>query len=112
MNVYLLLLNLINIQNIKYETLAQLSSDASITVDIFNCSSYVLIQNSDFMEFRVIFSPLQEQPLYDVIQEGINRHFQGVCFRERNAGFDIDAHMKSPGFDNQIGIHPVTGTKI
>lgn len=36
-------------------------------------------------------------------------HFQGLCFRERNAGIAIDAHMKSPGFDNQIGVHPQTG---
>lgn len=36
-------------------------------------------------------------------------HFQGLCFRERNAGISIDAHMKSPGFDNQIGVHPQTG---
>lgn len=36
-------------------------------------------------------------------------HFQGLCFRERNAGLTIDAHMKSPGFDNQIGVQPLTG---
>lgn len=36
-------------------------------------------------------------------------HFQGLCFRERNAGFSIDAHMKSQGFDNQIGVQPSTG---
>lgn len=36
-------------------------------------------------------------------------HFQGLCFRERNAGTSIDAHMKSPGFDNQIGVQPLTG---
>ncbi|XP_050533845.1 glycogen debranching enzyme isoform X3 [Daktulosphaira vitifoliae] len=50
-----------------------------------------------------------EQPLYDVIQEVMSIHFQGLCFRERNAGITIDAHMKSQGFDNQIGVHPLTG---
>ncbi|XP_065200578.1 glycogen debranching enzyme isoform X2 [Planococcus citri] len=56
-------------------------------------------------------SPLvsQDQTLSDVIQEAMNKHFQGLCFRERNAGPAIDAHMKSTGFDNQIGVHPVTG---
>ncbi|XP_025406439.1 glycogen debranching enzyme isoform X4 [Sipha flava] len=50
-----------------------------------------------------------EQPLYEVIQEVMSIHFQGLCFRERNAGIAIDAHMKSPGFDNQIGVQPLTG---
>ncbi|XP_050428887.1 glycogen debranching enzyme isoform X2 [Adelges cooleyi] len=50
-----------------------------------------------------------DQPLYEVIQEVMSVHFQGLCFRERNAGIAIDAHMKSPGFDNQIGVQPLTG---
>uniref|UniRef100_A0A8D8RVX4 Glycogen debranching enzyme n=1 Tax=Cacopsylla melanoneura TaxID=428564 RepID=A0A8D8RVX4_9HEMI len=50
-----------------------------------------------------------DQPLYEVVQEAVERHFQGVVFRERNAGTAIDAHMVSQGFDNQIGVHPVTG---
>lgn len=36
-------------------------------------------------------------------------HFQGLVFRERNAGQEIDAHMVDKGFNNQIGIHPTTG---
>jgi len=51
----------------------------------------------------------QEQPLHEVIQEVMVKHFQGLCFRERNAGTSIDAHMKSAGFDNQIGVQPLTG---
>ncbi|PSN51057.1 hypothetical protein C0J52_01523 [Blattella germanica] len=50
-----------------------------------------------------------DQPLYDVIQEALNVHFQGLCFRERNAGRSIDAHMTDKGFNNQIGVHPETG---
>lgn len=52
---------------------------------------------------------LIDQPLYDVIQEGLNVHFQGLVFRERNAGRQIDEHMTDRGFNNQIGVHPETG---
>ncbi|RZF42594.1 hypothetical protein LSTR_LSTR001389 [Laodelphax striatellus] len=50
-----------------------------------------------------------DQDLIEVMQEALTVHFQGLCFRERNAGTKIDAHMQSRGFDNQIGIHPKTG---
>lgn len=50
-----------------------------------------------------------EQILQEVIQEALNVHFQGLIFRERNAGRAIDAHMSDKGFNNQIGIHPETG---
>ena len=43
------------------------------------------------------------------MQEALNVHFQGLCFRERNAGTAIDQHMTSYGFDNQIGVNPITG---
>lgn len=43
------------------------------------------------------------------MQEALNVHFQGLIFRERNAGRAIDAHMSDRGFNNQIGIHPETG---
>lgn len=52
-----------------------------------------------------------EQPLHEVIQEGLTVHFQGLAFRERNAGRQIDAHMTDRGFNNQIGIHPETGNE-
>lgn len=59
-------------------------------------------------------SPAQEpgavdQPLYDVMQEALRVHFQGLVFRERNAGRQIDEQMTDQGFNNQIGIHPETG---
>nr|CAD7601350.1 unnamed protein product [Timema genevievae] len=57
---------------------------------------------------RVAYFP-QDQPLADVIQEALSVHFQGLCFRERNAGREIDAHMTDRGFNNQIGVHPDTG---
>lgn len=47
--------------------------------------------------------------MYDVIQEALTIHFQGLCFRERNAGKQIDEHMSDRGFNNQIGVHPDTG---
>lgn len=50
-----------------------------------------------------------EQVLQDVVQEALNVHFQGLIFRERNAGRAIDAHMSDKGFNNQIGVHPETG---
>jgi glycogen debranching enzyme len=56
---------------------------------------------------RFIF--LQVQFLYEIIKEALTVHFQGLCFTERNAGTEIDAHMKDKGFHNQIGIDPETG---
>lgn len=50
-----------------------------------------------------------DQPLHDVIQEALDVHFQGLVFRERNAGRAIDAHMSDKGFNMQIGIDPETG---
>ncbi|XP_045473681.1 glycogen debranching enzyme [Harmonia axyridis] len=50
-----------------------------------------------------------DQSLQDVMQEALTRHFQGVTFRERNAGREIDEQMTDKGFNNQIGVHPDTG---
>ncbi|KAM3961901.1 glycogen debranching enzyme [Aphomia sociella] len=49
------------------------------------------------------------QPLHDVVQEALDVHFQGLVFRERNAGRTIDAHMSDKGFNVQIGVDPETG---
>lgn len=50
-----------------------------------------------------------DQPLQDVIQEGLQKHFNGLKFRERNAGKRIDEHMKDEGFNNEIGVDLSTG---
>ncbi|XP_046960879.1 glycogen debranching enzyme [Vanessa cardui] len=50
-----------------------------------------------------------DQPLHDVMQEALDVHFQGLVFRERNAGRQIDAHMSDKGFNLQIGVDPETG---
>lgn len=47
--------------------------------------------------------------MHDVIHEALRVHFQGLVFRERNAGKAIDEHMLDRGFNNQIGVHPDTG---
>lgn len=44
-----------------------------------------------------------DQALHDVMQEALTMHFQGLIFREKNAGRGIDAHMSDRGFNNQIG---------
>lgn len=43
------------------------------------------------------------------MQEALTVHFQGLIYRERNAGHEIDEHMTEKGFNNQIGINPDTG---
>ncbi|XP_068096067.1 glycogen debranching enzyme isoform X1 [Hyperolius riggenbachi] len=50
-----------------------------------------------------------DQPLYDVIQEALQRHVQGIHFRERNAGPQIDRNMRDEGFNISAGVDPVTG---
>lgn len=44
------------------------------------------------------------QPLYETMQEALNRHFVGIDFIERNAGKQIDEHMKQEGFNIKAGI--------
>lgn len=43
------------------------------------------------------------------MQEALDTHFQGLVYRERNAGKEIDEHMTDQGFNVQIGIDPHTG---
>ncbi|CAF0868627.1 unnamed protein product [Brachionus calyciflorus] len=49
------------------------------------------------------------QNLYDVIQEAMSVHLNGLKFRERNAGKQIDDRMKWEGFNNEIGVDLETG---
>lgn len=50
-----------------------------------------------------------EQPLYEVIQEALQRHLEGISFRERNAGSKIDMNMRDEGFNVAAKVDPATG---
>ena len=53
-----------------------------------------------------------DQPLEAVMQESLEKHFQGLRFRERNAGHQIDEHMTDGGFNNQVGWKSGSRTKV
>ncbi|KAB5550573.1 hypothetical protein PHYPO_G00055230 [Pangasianodon hypophthalmus] len=50
-----------------------------------------------------------DQPLCDVIHEALQRHMQGIEFRERNAGPQIDRNMRDEGFNIVAKVNPDTG---
>lgn len=47
--------------------------------------------------------------MHAVMHEALQRHFAGVKFRERNAGRQIDEHMRDEGFNVEIGVRKETG---
>lgn len=50
-----------------------------------------------------------DQPLHQVMQEVLLRHFRGIDFMERNWGHKIDAHMTEAGFRVTVGVDRQTG---
>uniref|UniRef100_A0A673IJQ7 Glycogen debranching enzyme n=2 Tax=Sinocyclocheilus rhinocerous TaxID=307959 RepID=A0A673IJQ7_9TELE len=50
-----------------------------------------------------------DQLLYEVIHEAMERHMQGIEFRERNAGPQIDCNMRDEGFNIVAKVNPDTG---
>ncbi|XP_076807276.1 glycogen debranching enzyme-like [Clavelina lepadiformis] len=82
--------------------------------DLCECDSYQLLQLPVARFFPTDDSQpqpvgTQTQRLYDVIQEVLQRHVDGISFRERNAGTGIDANMSDEGFDVKVGIDLKTG---
>ncbi|RWS27560.1 glycogen debranching enzyme-like isoform X2 [Leptotrombidium deliense] len=50
-----------------------------------------------------------DQPLYEVMQESLQRQFEGIDFVERNAGRAIDEQMTEKGFHVKVGVNRETG---
>ncbi|OQV14546.1 Glycogen debranching enzyme [Hypsibius exemplaris] len=50
-----------------------------------------------------------DEPLHATIQEALLKHCQGLNFRERNAGWNLDREMNWEGFNNSIGVDLATG---
>ena len=48
-------------------------------------------------------------PLQDILHKILERHFQGIQFRERNAGVNLDRDMSWEGFSVTAGVDMETG---
>ena len=47
--------------------------------------------------------------MQDIIHEILSRHFEGIKFRERNAGEGLDRDMSYEGFEQSVGVDVETG---
>ncbi|TEA24430.1 hypothetical protein DBR06_SOUSAS11610017 [Sousa chinensis] len=75
-------------------------------LDILRCPVSRMYPTDDSAPLDIVLLPLLiciyvivylDQPLFEVIQETMQRHMQGIQFRERNAGPQIDRNMKDEG---------------
>ena len=48
--------------------------------------------------------------LAEVVQDILQRHAQGIAFRERGAGPNLDRDMTPPGFNVEVGVDEGTGS--
>ena len=60
------------------------------------CHYDIHVIMTDFHILCFIY-PLQDQPLFEVMQEALQRHAEGLKYRERNAGTQIDEQMLDEG---------------
>lgn len=44
----------------------------------------------------------EESTIEDIIQEAMQRHAEGICYREANAGTKLDSQMKDEGFTVEV----------
>ncbi|XDV47734.1 hypothetical protein PO909_017297 [Leuciscus waleckii] len=76
--------------------------------DIITCPVSRMYPTDD-SEAQPLGTVDHDQPLYVVIQEAMQRHIQGIVFRERNAGPQIDRNMRDEGFNVEAKVNPETG---
>ncbi|TRY95818.1 hypothetical protein DNTS_022038 [Danionella cerebrum] len=77
-------------------------------IDILMCP-VSRVYPTDDSEPQTQETVLNDQPLFVVIQEAMQRHLQGIEFRERNAGPQIDCNMRDEGFNVEAKVNPDTG---
>ncbi|XP_039208206.1 glycogen debranching enzyme isoform X2 [Crotalus tigris] len=75
-------------------------------IDILNCLISRMYPTDDSLPQP---AGKMDQPLYEVIQEAMQKHAQGIDFRERNAGPQIDRNMRDEGFNVTAGVDMDTG---